>query len=195
MAESIFTSSSVEKSTTRLFGQLEPEIFTLFAGANRVLYERVVLSVYSSLYRSDLLFPSQAEVVNVIYDCLSREPSLWAEEEVAVDLDRLVVRTGRRVRRRRVEGVNDEATGNAISRSRHIYNRMLQTGWLDEASYGLKTTVEMPSGAMRLAEFLCSLKEGIVEQLGGLVIEVRNANTGRRREANGECTGLEQGCA
>ncbi|MDR6590073.1 Wadjet anti-phage system protein JetA family protein [Agrobacterium tumefaciens] len=175
MAESIFTSSSVEKSTTRLFGQLEPEIFTLFAGANRVLYERVVLSVYSSLYRSDLLFPSQAEVVNVIYDCLSREPSLWAEEEVAVDLDRLVVRTGRRVRRRRVEGVNDEATGNAISRSRHIYNRMLQTGWLDEASYGLKTTVEMPSGAMRLAEFLCSLKEGIVEQLGGLVIEVRNA--------------------
>lgn len=175
LAESIFTSSSVEKSTTRLFGQLEPEIFTLFAGANRVLYERVVLSVYSSLYRSDLLFPSQAEVVNVIYDCLSREPSLWAEEEVAVDLDRLVVRTGRRVRRRRVEGVNDEATGNAISRSRHIYNRMLQTGWLDEASYGLKTTVEMPSGAMRLAEFLCSLKEGIVEQLGGLVIEVRNA--------------------
>ncbi|QTK80490.1 hypothetical protein AT6N2_C2965 [Agrobacterium tumefaciens] len=174
MAESSFT-SSVEKSTTRLFGQLEPEIFTLFAGANRVLYERVVLSVYRNLYRSDLLFPSQAEVVNVIYDCLDREPGLWAEEEVAVDLDRLVVRTGRRVRRRRVEGVNDEATGIAISRSRHIYNRMLQTGWLDEASYGLKTTVEMPSGAMRLAEFLCSLKEGVVEQLGGLVIEVRNA--------------------
>jgi hypothetical protein len=28
---------------------------------------------------------------------------------------------------------------------------------------------------MRLAEFLCSLKEGVAEQLGGLVIEVRNA--------------------
>lgn len=174
MSESDFTLSSAT-STGRLFGQLELEIFTIFAGANRMLYERAVLAVYKNLYRSDLLFPSQAEVVNVIYDCLSREPNLWAEEEAAVDLDRLVPRTGRRVRRRRVEGVNDEATGIVISRSRHIYNRMLQTGWLDESSYGLKTTVEMPSGAMRLAEFLCSLKEGVVEQLGGLVIEVRNA--------------------
>jgi len=172
--ETIATFSG-DKSTLRLFGQLEPEIFTLFSGGNRVLYERAILAVYKSLYRSDLLFPTQAEVVSVIYDCLSREPGLWAEEEVAVDLDRLVVRTGRRVRRRRVEGVNEEATGIAISRSRHIYNRMLQTGWLDEATYGLKTTVEMPSGAMRLAEFLCSLKEGAAEQLGGLVVEVRNA--------------------
>ncbi|WP_420963846.1 Wadjet anti-phage system protein JetA family protein [Brucella sp. IR073] len=162
-------------SSSRLFGQLGPEIFTLFSGGNRVLYERAILAVYNGLYRSDLLFPTQAEVVNVIYNCISREPGLWAEEEAAVDLDRLVVRTGRRVRRRRVEGVDDEATGIAISRSRHIYNRMLQTGWLDEANYGLKTTVEMPSGAMRLAEFLCSLKEGVAEQLGGLVIEVRNA--------------------
>ncbi|WP_247650450.1 Wadjet anti-phage system protein JetA family protein [Brucella sp. 458] len=164
-----------DTSTLRLFGQLEPDIFTLFSGGNRMLYERSLLAVYNRLYRSDLHFPTQAEVVNVIYDCLSREPGLWTEEEAAVDLDRLVARTGRRVRRRRVEGVNEEATGIAISRSRHIYNRMLQTGWLDEASYGLKTTVEMPSGAMRLAEFLCSLKEGIAEQLGGLVIEVRNA--------------------
>ncbi|MDR7143949.1 Wadjet anti-phage system protein JetA family protein [Rhizobium sp. BE258] len=172
--ESVSTSSAGSPGL-RLFGQLDPDIFTLFTGANRVLFERAILAVYERFYRSDLLFPSQAEVVNAIYDCLSREPCLWAEDEAAIDLDRLVSRTGRRVRRRRIDGADDEATGIAISRSRHIYNRMLQTGWLDEASYGLKTTVEMPSGAMRLAEFLCSLKQGVVEQLGGLVIEVRNA--------------------
>lgn len=157
------------------FGQLGPDIFTVFSGANRVLYEFAILAVYNELYRSDLLFPSEAEVVGTIYQCLTREPTLWAEDEAPVDFDRLVTRTGRRVRRRRVAGVDDAATGTLIGRSRHIYARLLQTGWLDEVRYGLKTTVEMPSGAMRLAEFLCLLKEGAAEQVGGLVIEVRNA--------------------
>lgn len=176
----------------QLFGQLGPDIFTVFSGGNRSLYERSILAVYNDLYRSDLLFPTQAEVVGVIYDCLTREPGLWMEDEAAVDLDRLVTRTGRRVRRRRVAGADDRATGTAISRSRHIYNRLLQTGWLDESSYGLKTTVEMPSGAMRLAEFLCSLKEGAAEQLGGLVIEVRNAIRAVREKPAENALGLNK---
>ncbi|SEH43202.1 Wadjet anti-phage system protein JetA family protein [Tardiphaga sp. OK245] len=172
---SLTARSSSDGQRPQLFGQLGADIFTVFSGGNRVLYEHAVLAVYKEFYRSDLLFPTEAEIVGVIYSCLTREPTLWAEDEAAVDLDRLVTRSGRRVRRRRVAGVDDQGTGAAISRSRHIYNRLLQTGWLDEASYGLKTTVEMPSGAMRLAEFLCSLQEGGAEQLGGLVVEVRNA--------------------
>lgn len=172
-------------SHMRLFGQLDPDVFTVFSGGNRLLYERAILAIYGQLFRSDLLFPTQAEVVGIIYDCLTKEPELWAESEAPVDLDRLVIRSGRRVRRRRTEGANEEATGTAINHSRHIYNRLLQTGWLDEARYGLRVTVEMPAGAMRLAEFLCSLKEGIAEQLGGLVVEVRNA-IGAVRERPGE---------
>ena len=158
----------------QLFAQLPPDIFTVFSGGNRALYERAILAVYDGLYRSELLYPTEAEVVGVIYDCIAREPSLWTEDEAAVDLDRLITRSGRRVRRRRSVGVDDQATGSAISRSRHIYNRMLQTGWLEETSYGLKITVEMAAGPMRLAEFLCTLKEGGAEQLGGLVVEVRD---------------------
>lgn len=176
----------------QLFGQLGPDIFTIFSGGNRQLYERAILTVYNELYRSDLLFPTEAEVVGVIFACLTRYPGLWTEDETAVDLDRLVARTGRRVKRRRVAGVDDQATGTAISRSRHIYNRMLQTGWLDETSYGLKTTVEMPSGAMRLAEFLCSLTEGGAEQLGGLVIEVRNAIRAVREKPAENALGLNK---
>jgi hypothetical protein len=179
-------------SYLQLFGQLGPDTFTVFSGGNRLLYERAVLAIYSQLFRSDLLFPTQAEVVGVIYDCLTREPELWAENEAAVDLDRLVTRSGRRVRRRRTEGADEGATGTAISRSRHIYNRLLQTGWLDEAKYGLKVTVEMPSGAMRLAEFLCSLKEGVAEQLGGLVIEVRNAIRAVREKPGENALGLNK---
>lgn len=185
-------SSVSNASRSQLFGQLGLDIFTVFSGGNRLLYERAILAVYNDLYRSDLLFPTEAEVVGVIYDCVMREPVLWAEDEAAVDLDRLVTRTGRRVRRRRIAGVDDQATGVAISRSRHIYNRMLQTGWLDEASYGLKTTVEMPSGAMRLAEFLCSLKEGGAEQLGGLVVEVRNAIRAVREKPAENALGLNK---
>ncbi|WP_287055718.1 Wadjet anti-phage system protein JetA family protein [Mesorhizobium sp.] len=185
-------SSISDASRPQLFGQLGPDIFTVFSGGNRLLYERAILAVYDDFYRSDLLFPTEAEVVGVIYNCITREPSLWAEDEAAVDLDRLVTRTGRRVRRRRVVGVDNQATGTAISRSRHIYNRMLQTGWLDEASYGLKTTVEMPSGAIRLAEFLCTLKEGGAEQLGGLVVEVRNAIRAVREKPAENALGLNK---
>jgi hypothetical protein len=69
---------------------------------------------------------------------------------------------------------------------------MLQTGWLDESSYGLKTTVEMPAGPMRLAEFLCSLKEGGAEQLGGLVVEVRNAIRAVREKPAENALGLSK---
>lgn len=175
-----------------LFGQLGVDVFTVFAGGNRRLYERAVLAVYEDLYRSDLLFPTQAEVVAVIYECLTREPELWSEDEAPVDLDRLVTRSGRRVRRRRVDGADTGATGLVISRSRHIYNRLLQTGWLDEASYGLKVTVEMPSGPMRLAEFLCMMRDGTAEQLGGLVVEVKNAIRAVREKPGENALGLNK---
>lgn len=158
-----------------MFGQLSFDIFTVLAGANRRLYEHVVLAIYAEFYRSDIAFPSEAEVVSLVYRRFASCPDLWVEEEVPVDLDRLVSRGGRRVRRRRVAGADEEATGTLIARSRQVYNRLIATGWLEEARYGLKVTVDMPAGAMRLAEFLHSMRDGASEQLGGLVAEVRNA--------------------
>lgn len=93
--------------TTRLpmFGQLSSDIFTVLAGANRRLYEHVILAIYAEFYRSDIAFPSETEVVGLVYRRFASCLDLWVEEEVPVDLDRLVVsRGGRRVRRRRVAG-------------------------------------------------------------------------------------------
>ncbi len=175
-----------------LFGQLNEDIFSVFGGANRRFYERAILTIYREFFRSELLFPSQAEVVSAIYSFLASEPSLWGEDEAPVQLDRLVSRGGRRVRRRRVAGVDGQVTGTAISRSRHIYNRLIEAGWLEESHYGLKVTVDMPSGAMRLAEFLTSLSEGPVEQLGGLVVEVRNAVRAVREKPLENALGLNK---
>jgi hypothetical protein len=85
-----------------------------------------------------------------------------------------------------------EATTIAMVRARHIYGRLLQTGWLEESRYGLKVTVDMPAGAMRLMEFLCLLREGVSEELGGLVVEVKNAIEAVRINARENALGLHK---
>lgn len=69
---------------------------------------------------------------------------------------------------------------------------MLSTGWLEESRYGLKVTVDMPPGAMRLAEFLCALREGLSEQLGGLVVQVKNELEALRVNARENALGLHK---
>ena len=158
-----------------LFDVLHPDIFMLFSGANRHLYEEVLVKVYDTWIRADLLFPTQTEVVSLIYDVLAERPALWRDDETPVSLDQVRPRGGRRLRRRRAVQADEAATSEAMARARHIYARLVQTGWLEESRYGLRVTVDMPAGAMRLIEFLCLLREGVSEELGGLVIEVKTA--------------------
>lgn len=84
-------------------------------------------------------------------------------------------------------------TSEAMNRASHIYARLKATGWIEENRYGLKVTVDMPAGAMRLAEFLCNLREGVSEQLGGLIIQVKieleGARSYRGRDDGQRCGG------
>lgn len=175
-----------------LFGKLHPDIFALFGGSNRYLYEQVLIAIYESFYRSDLHFPSRTDVVRRIYDQLARQPDLWREDEAPVQLDDLAPRRGRRIRRRGSIAADAEATSEAMNRASHIYARLKATGWIEESRYGLKVTVDMPAGAMRLAEFLCNLKEGVSEQLGGLVIQVKNGLEAVQINARENALGLNK---
>lgn len=175
-----------------LFGQLNADIFTLFSGSNRHLYEAVLVKIYEDFYRSDLRFPSQAEIVGLVYDTLASNADLWREDEAPVVLDQVVTRKGRRMRRRKVEAADAQASNEALVRARHIYNRLIATGWLEETRYGLKVTVDMPPGAMRLAEFLCGLREGLSEQLGGLVVQVKNELDALQVNARDNAPGLHK---
>lgn len=175
-----------------MFGVLHSNIFTLFAGANRRLYEEVLVSAYATWFRADLLFPRQSEVVALIYDILGEMPELWREDEAAVSLDQVLGRRGRRLRRRGLAVADEAATTEAMGRARHIYARLIETGWLEESRYGLKVTVDMPSGAMRLLEFLCLLREGVSEELGGLVMQVKTAVEAVRTNARENALGLHK---
>jgi Family of unknown function (DUF5716) len=175
-----------------VFGVLNSNIFTLFAGANRRLYEEVLVKAYATWFRADLLFPRQSEVVALIYDLLGEAPELWREDEAPVSLDQVLGRRGRRLRRRGLAAADEAATTEAMGRARHIYGRLLETGWLEESRYGLRVTVDMPSGAMRLLEFLCLLREGVSEELGGLVMQVKTAVEAVRTNARENALGLHK---
>lgn len=174
-----------------LFGTLHPNIFMLFAGDNRRLYEEVLLRIYDGCFGSDLLFPTRNELIGIVYDVLAAFPELWHDEGSLVTLDQISSR-GRRLRTRKRAEVDREATVEAMVRARHIYARLVETGWLEESRYGLRVTVDMPPAAMRLADFLSTLRQGSSEQLGGLIVEVRNALEAVRVSAAQNALGLHK---
>lgn len=174
-----------------LFGSLNPNIFMLFAGDNRRLYEEVLLRIYDDCFGSDLLFPTRNELVGIVYDVLAAHPEYWHDEGALVTLDQ-VSSKGRRLRTRKRAEVDREATQDAMVRARHIYARLIETGWLEESRYGMRVTVDMPSSAMRLADFLSTLRQGSSEQLGGLIVEVRNALDAVRVSASHNALGLHK---
>ncbi len=145
-----------------------------------------------STFAPDLHFPDQTKVIASIYTCLGEYTNLWHDEKKLVTIDQLRAPKGRRLRRQYLDIADHQATTEAMQRAGHIYARLIQTGWLEESRYGLKVTVDMPSGAMCLAEFLCSLREGVSEQLGGLVIEVKTALEAVQVNASENALGLNK---
>ncbi|MER8659087.1 hypothetical protein [Mesorhizobium sp. M0847] len=112
-----------------LFGQLNPDIFALFAGSNRFLYERILIGLYEGFYRSDLHFPSQSEALHLIYGLLGEHAELWREDEAPIVLDQLATRRGRRIRRRNLEAADPQATNEAIyGRATSITGSLQQAG-------------------------------------------------------------------
>lgn len=174
-----------------LFGALNSNIFMLFAGDNRRLYEEVLLRIYDGCFGADILFPTRNELVGIVYDALAAHPELWHDEGRLITLDEVSSR-GRRLRPRNRSDGDREATIEAMVKARHIYARLIETGWLEESRYGLKVTVDMPAAAMRLADFLSTLRQGTEEQLGGLIVEVRNALEAVKSNASHNALGLHK---
>lgn len=175
-----------------MFRALHPDIFTLFSGGARHLYEEVLIHVYETWIRSDLLFPTQAEVIGAIYRMLSDRPDIWRDDEAPVGFDEILPVRGKRLRRRRSAAADAEATSQAMVRARYIYARLRATGWIEETPYGLKVTVDMPAGAMRLIEFLCQMREGLSEELGGLVVEIKTTVEAARQMPRENALGLHK---
>ena len=155
-----------------LFGQLDDDIFLIFSRGNRHFYARVIVDLFDRFFSDTVTFPGRSDVIAAIYDTLRNRPDLWTEEaEDFSDVPDLRLK-GRRFRR---TAGPDERQDLLLERAQLVYAQLRDKGWLDEESYGIRTTVDMPPAAMLLAERLAALEKGLATTFRGVVITIRNA--------------------
>jgi hypothetical protein len=155
-----------------LFGQLNDDIFLIFSRANRHFHARVIVDLFDRFFSDTVTFPSRLDVIAAIHDTLRARPDLWTEDgEDLSDVPDLRIK-GRRFRR---TADPDERQDQLRERAQLVYAQLRDKGWLDEESYGIRTTVDMPPAAMLLAERLAALEKGLATTFRGVVITIRNA--------------------
>ncbi len=155
-----------------LFGHLHDDIFQLFAGGNRYLYARVVAVVYNEFFSgTSFASPFRQDVLYQVHQTLRANTDLWADEETLRNLPPAPRKFGRkRIKRAPVNSAAGDVLG---QRANHVYARLLETGWLVEEPFGFNTQVEMPPGAMALAEQLVTIERGLDQLFAGVVAEIR----------------------
>ncbi len=165
----------------------------VFSGTNRRLYEEVLFRMYRHFFSAEVIFPRRQDVEHFIYRVLTDNPTLWHDEDEMLSFTdlRSDKRRLRRVRKK-TGSSKDEATDRAMLRARHIYVRLVNTGWLEESHFGMRINVDMPHGAMRLAQFLSDLREDISTNYSGLVVQIRQAVHACKSDPEGQGMGLRQ---
>lgn len=172
-----------------LFGQLHEDAFLLFSRANRHLYAQLVTGLFERFFSDTVTFPNRLEVVGCIYDLLRDRPELWTDDGEDLSEVADVRTTGRRIRRSRSEDGRQDLI---LERAYRAYSRLLDTGWLEEESYGLKITVDMPPAAMLLAERLSAIQRGLATSFRGVVVTIRNALAAANQDGRSNAVGLNK---
>ncbi|TIM11733.1 Wadjet anti-phage system protein JetA family protein [Mesorhizobium sp.] len=156
-----------------LFRYLSDDAFLIFSRKFRFLYEAALLDTYERFFSRGASFPTPQEVVHAIYDLIKRMPELLAEgDDVGEGLPDLV---SKRRRRLKFAGEANEAAEAALRVASIAYQKLLQTGWLEEEEYGLRVTVDMPMGASLVMQLLSSLKSDVSQRFGGVVVNVKQS--------------------
>ncbi len=185
-----------------LFGQLHDDAFLLFSRTQRYFYARVVVDLFRRFFSDTVSFPARTEVVAAIYDVLRTNPDLWhegedgAEEEISTAPDLLT--RGRRLRRGSGAEDASPAQDALLGRAWRAYNRLVETGWLEEEAYGLRVTVDMPPGALLLADRLTAIEGGLSASFRGVVSLIRGSLSSaltdlEREDAQGHAPGAAAG--
>jgi hypothetical protein len=172
-----------------LFGQFHEDAFLLFSRANRHLYAQLVTGLFERFFSDTVTFPNRLEVVGYIYDQLRNRPELWSDDGEDLSGVADVRTTGRRIRRSRSEDGRQDLL---LDRAYRAYGRLLDTGWLEEESYGLKITVDMPPAAMLLAERLSAIQRGLATSFRGVVVTIRNALASAHLDGRSNAVGLNK---
>jgi hypothetical protein len=174
-----------------IFGQLHEDAFLIFSRANRQLYARLVVDLFERFFSDTVTFPGRLEVIGHIYDTLKSRPELWADEGEDFSNVADIRLRGRRIRRTRI--VNDDGRQDLLmQRAQRVYWQFVEKGWLEEESYGIRTTVDMPPAAMLLAERLASIEKGLATTFRGVVITIRNALASVHQDPKTNALGLNK---
>lgn len=173
-----------------LFGLLDDEIFLVFSRSNRHFYARVIVDLFEHFFSDALTFPGRQDVIGAIYDALKANPQLWIDEDEDFS-DVSEIRTRGRRFRRNATGT-DGRQDLLLDRAQQIYRQLLAKGWLEEEAYGIRITVDMPPGAMLLAERLAALERGLATTFRGVVITIRNAMGSALQDPRTNALGLNK---
>jgi hypothetical protein len=171
-----------------LFDQLPSDFFLIFSRSNRYLYAKVVTEIYDQYFGVGFLYPGRRDLVLIIYNVLRANPELWTEDEDLLGLPEAVHKRGRRLSVR----TEDSAQDKLLKQAQHVYRRLVDTGWLEEESVGLKVTVDMPPMALLVTERLVALRQGLAVAASGVVVAIRTALAAILTDARANAAGLRK---
>ena len=140
-----------------LFNKLPDEIFKPLAGANRYLFEEILLFLFRYFSDEDItneaVFPRRGHVIRAIEELLERKGRLLQ----IVD----------------EEGDAEEDISNAPGpAARYIYKRLVVTGWLEEEEDGYHVNVLMPPHANLLLEALEGVAHAEKKNYGSTIASI-----------------------
>jgi hypothetical protein len=139
-----------------LFNKLPDEIFKPLAGANRYLFEEILLFLFRYFSDEDLtneaVFPRRGHVVREIEELLERK--------------------GRLLQLVDEEGDTEEDLGNPGLAARYIYKRLVATGWLEEEEDGYHVNVLMPPHSSLLLEALEGVAHSEKKNYGSTIASI-----------------------
>lgn len=140
-----------------LFKKLPDEIFKPLAGANRYLFEEILLFLYKYFTDEEITYdsvtPRKSHIVRVIEELLERKGRLL----------RVVIE----------DGESDGEIANVpASAARYVYKRLIDTGWLEEEEDGYQINVLMPPHASLLLEALESVAHAEKKNYGSTVASI-----------------------
>jgi hypothetical protein len=140
-----------------LFNKLPDEIFKPLAGANRYLFEEILLFLFRYFSDEDItneaVFPRRGQVIREIEELLERKGRLL----------QLVCEEGD------VEEDFSNAPGPA---ARYIYNRLVLTGWLEQEEDGYHVNVLMPPHSSLLLEALEGVAHSEKKNYGSTIASI-----------------------
>lgn len=139
-----------------LFNKLPDEIFKPLAGANRYLFEEILLALFRYFSDEDItneaVFPRRGHVVREIEELLERKGRLL---QIVAE-----------------EGDAEEDFNNAPGAARYIYQRLVLTGWLEEEEDGYHVNVLMPPHASLLLEALEGVAHAEKKNYGSTIASI-----------------------